>query len=106
MDFLAPSCYHSLGNRVRGDRKIALDQIDSGNAFVAFEGVQKSYDGEQLVVKDLNLFIKLFRLRIESNPAQDPIESFLVQKAIALYCNLAKQDTTQKEEHEEPRDLN
>ena len=42
----------------RGSRKIALDQIDSSNAFVAFEGVQKSYDGEQLVVKDLNLFIK------------------------------------------------
>ncbi|QHQ34153.1 ABC transporter ATP-binding protein [Algicella marina] len=27
------------------------------DAFVAFDGVQKSYDGETLVVKDLNLFI-------------------------------------------------
>ncbi len=27
----------------------------SGDAFVAFERVQKSYDGETLVVKDLNL---------------------------------------------------
>ena len=41
-----------------GSGKIALDQIDNENAFVAFEGVQKSYDGEQLVVKDLNLYIK------------------------------------------------
>lgn len=29
----------------------------SQNAFVAFERVQKSYDGEILVVKDLNLHI-------------------------------------------------
>ena len=29
----------------------------SDDAFVAFENVQKSYDGESLVVKDLNLFI-------------------------------------------------
>ena len=35
-----------------------LDDIDAKNAFVAFEGVQKSYDGEELVVKDLNLFIR------------------------------------------------
>jgi putative spermidine/putrescine transport system ATP-binding protein len=41
-----------------GDKKIALDQTENRNAFVAFEGVQKSYDGEQLVVKDLNLYIK------------------------------------------------
>ena len=41
-----------------GDKKIALDQTENQNAFVAFEGVQKSYDGEQLVVKDLNLYIK------------------------------------------------
>ena len=41
-----------------GSGKIALDQIDNSDAFVAFEGVQKSYDGEQLVVKDLNLYIK------------------------------------------------
>ncbi len=29
----------------------------ANDAFVAFDGVQKSYDGETLVVKDLNLFI-------------------------------------------------
>ncbi|MEO0911384.1 MAG: ABC transporter ATP-binding protein [Pseudomonadota bacterium] len=29
----------------------------AADAFVAFDGVQKSYDGETLVVKDLNLFI-------------------------------------------------
>ena len=52
-----PSCYHSCLNE-SGSGKIVLGQIDSKNAFVAFEGVQKSYDGEQLVVKDLNLFIK------------------------------------------------
>ena len=33
-------------------------QTDDDNAFVAFDGVQKSYDGEVLVVKDLNLYIK------------------------------------------------
>ncbi|MEO1551384.1 MAG: ABC transporter ATP-binding protein [Pseudomonadota bacterium] len=31
--------------------------LDKSNAFVAFDHVQKSYDGETLVVKDLNLFI-------------------------------------------------
>ena len=31
---------------------------DQDDAFVAFERVQKSYDGETLVVKDLNLKIK------------------------------------------------
>ena len=30
---------------------------NASDAFVAFDGVQKSYDGETLVVKDLNLFI-------------------------------------------------
>ena len=29
----------------------------TGDAFVAFDHVQKSYDGKTLVVKDLNLFI-------------------------------------------------
>lgn len=33
-------------------------QTADDNAFVAFDGVQKSYDGEVLVVKDLNLYIK------------------------------------------------
>ena len=41
-----------------GDKKINFNQTENQNAFVAFEGVQKSYDGEQLVVKDLNLYIK------------------------------------------------
>ncbi|MCB2126184.1 MAG: spermidine/putrescine ABC transporter ATP-binding protein, partial [Rhodobacteraceae bacterium] len=35
-----------------------MDARTGGNAaFVAFEHVQKSYDGENLVVKDLNLSI-------------------------------------------------
>ena len=41
-----------------GDKKITFNQTENQNAFVAFEGVQKSYDGEQLVVKDLNLYIR------------------------------------------------
>ena len=32
-----------------------MSESQSGDAFVAFERVQKSYDGENLVVKDLNL---------------------------------------------------
>ncbi|WP_121631407.1 ABC transporter ATP-binding protein [Tropicibacter alexandrii] len=32
-----------------------MAETDTGDAFVAFERVQKSYDGETLVVKDLNL---------------------------------------------------
>ena len=35
--------------------RLALDAIN--NAFVRFDRVQKSYDGESLVVKDLNLDI-------------------------------------------------
>ena len=35
-----------------------MDDLNAKNAFVVFEGVQKSYDGEELVVKDLNLSIK------------------------------------------------
>ena len=31
--------------------------LDSSDPFVRFKGVQKSYDGETLVVKDLNLDI-------------------------------------------------
>ncbi|MCZ7674816.1 MAG: ABC transporter ATP-binding protein [Roseovarius sp.] len=34
-----------------------MSESQSGDAFVAFERVQKSYDGETLVVKDLNLAI-------------------------------------------------
>ena len=41
-----------------GDKKITFNQTENQNAFVAFEGVQKSYDGEQLVLKDLNLYIR------------------------------------------------
>ena len=41
-----------------GELRKMLDELDAGNAFVAFQGVQKSYDGEELVVKDLNLFIR------------------------------------------------
>ena len=37
------------------DRRMAVERGDA--AFVAFEHVQKSYDGETLVVKDLNLGI-------------------------------------------------
>ena len=32
-----------------------MAEIATNDAFVEFERVQKSYDGEQLVVKDLNL---------------------------------------------------
>ncbi|MCB2115726.1 MAG: ATP-binding cassette domain-containing protein, partial [Rhodobacteraceae bacterium] len=34
-----------------------MDARNGDGAFVAFEHVQKSYDGETLVVKDLNLSI-------------------------------------------------
>ena len=34
-----------------------MQPYDRENAFVAFDRVQKSYDGETLVVKDLNLFV-------------------------------------------------
>jgi putative spermidine/putrescine transport system ATP-binding protein len=36
---------------------LGLQQVKNDEAFVAFERVQKSYDGETLVVKDLNLTI-------------------------------------------------
>ena len=53
---------YDLGNTPQkcesGDKKIAVDRSENQDAFVAFEGVQKSYDGEQLVVKDLNLYIR------------------------------------------------
>ena len=35
-----------------------MAEMDLHNAFVVFDGVQKSYDGETLVVKDLNLTIE------------------------------------------------
>ncbi len=41
-----------MGNN---DREPQLAQTANNDAFVAFERVQKSYDGETLVVKDLNL---------------------------------------------------
>lgn len=41
-------------NRAGG---VKLDKDKQNDVFVAFERVQKSYDGEQLVVKDLNLNI-------------------------------------------------
>ena len=53
--------YHLVNtpqNCESGDKKIAVDRSENQDAFVAFEGVQKSYDGEQLVVKDLNLYIR------------------------------------------------
>ncbi len=37
--------------------EIGLQPYTKENAFVAFDRVQKSYDGEVLVVKDLNLFV-------------------------------------------------
>jgi putative spermidine/putrescine transport system ATP-binding protein len=42
-------------NRNEGERLLLDDR--HGDAFVAFEHVQKSYDGQTLVVKDLNLSI-------------------------------------------------
>ena len=41
-----------MGNK---DREPQLADTANNDAFVAFERVQKSYDGETLVVKDLNL---------------------------------------------------
>ena len=42
-------------NKTQGERR--LQPHRTGDAFVAFEHVQKSYDGQSLVVKDLNLEI-------------------------------------------------
>jgi putative spermidine/putrescine transport system ATP-binding protein len=44
-----------INNQNRGG--LGLQQVKNDEAFVAFERVQKSYDGETLVVKDLNLTI-------------------------------------------------
>ncbi len=43
-------------NTTAQQKRLALSE-DKNDAFVAFERVQKSYDGETLVVKDLNLSI-------------------------------------------------
>jgi hypothetical protein len=32
-----------------------MSEVDSNDVLVSFRGVQKSYDGENLIVKDLNL---------------------------------------------------
>ena len=40
-----------------GTREPSLALDETNNAFVRFDRVQKSYDGESLVVKDLNLDI-------------------------------------------------
>lgn len=41
-----------------GDRTSVTETAALSDAYVAFEGVQKSYDGKTLVVKDLNLHIE------------------------------------------------
>ena len=41
----------------RGNKEPSLALDETNNAFVRFDRVQKSYDGESLVVKDLNLDI-------------------------------------------------
>lgn len=35
-----------------------MSEVDSNDVLVSFRGVQKSYDGENLIVKDLNLEIR------------------------------------------------
>jgi putative spermidine/putrescine transport system ATP-binding protein len=52
-------CLHSLQERQKtvGTREPSLALDETNNAFVRFDRVQKSYDGESLVVKDLNLDI-------------------------------------------------
>jgi len=42
---------------VEANRETGLASYTKEDAFVAFDHVQKSYDGETLVVKDLNLFV-------------------------------------------------
>ena len=52
-------CLQSLQERQKtvGTREPSLALDETNNAFVRFDRVQKSYDGESLVVKDLNLDI-------------------------------------------------
>ena len=52
-------CLQSLQEpqKTAGTREPSLALDDTNNAFVRFDRVQKSYDGESLVVKDLNLDI-------------------------------------------------
>jgi putative spermidine/putrescine transport system ATP-binding protein len=52
-------CLQSLQERQKtvGKREPSLALDETNNAFVRFDRVQKSYDGESLVVKDLNLDI-------------------------------------------------
>ena len=45
----------TAGEPAEKNREPGLAEQGNGDAFVAFERVQKSYDGETLVVKDLNL---------------------------------------------------
>ena len=46
----------ALNNKPQQGERLLLDNR-RGDTFVAFEHVQKSYDGQTLVVKDLNLSI-------------------------------------------------
>ena len=52
-------CLQSLQERQKtvGTREPSLALDETNKAFVRFDRVQKSYDGESLVVKDLNLDI-------------------------------------------------
>src|SRR5690348_17378733 len=45
-------------NDSRAPSAAAADKLSSADAYVRFENIQKSYDGETLVVKDLNLSIR------------------------------------------------
>ena len=45
----------TLNGAAAKNRKYKMSNRNSDSAFVEFERVQKSYDGENLVVKDLNL---------------------------------------------------
>jgi putative spermidine/putrescine transport system ATP-binding protein len=45
------------GKPAAKNREIAVNAVGKNDAFVLFDHVQKTYDGEELVVKDLNLSI-------------------------------------------------
>jgi len=45
----------ALTVKMQSTKRDPFFMVDTQSAFVAFERVQKSYDGENLVVKDLNL---------------------------------------------------
>jgi len=47
--------------------------MSSSEAYVSFQGVQKSYDGETLVVKDLNLDTQRGAFRFRKDYLSDDV---------------------------------